>query len=47
MTSSIQATKTLEDGSSLEVLVQEYADRILVLITQLGKVGNLVSWLSI
>lgn len=31
------------DGIETEVLVQTYADRILILITQLGKVGNLVN----
>jgi hypothetical protein len=32
----------MQDGSSLEIVLQPYADRILVLITQLGKVGSLV-----
>jgi hypothetical protein len=30
------------DGDLTEVLVQTYADRILVLVTQLGKVGSMV-----
>lgn len=30
------------DGVQTDVLVQPFADRIFVLITQLGKVGNLV-----
>jgi hypothetical protein len=42
MTSTMQATKKLDDGSLLEVVINSYADRWLVLITQLGKVGNLV-----
>lgn len=36
-----QTTKDL-DGVSTEVLLQVFADRVLVLVTQLGKVGNLV-----
>lgn len=36
-----QVTKELE-GNSTELLIQTFADRILVLVTQLGKVGNLV-----
>lgn len=31
------------DGAQTEVLLQAFADRILVLITQVGKVGTLVS----
>jgi hypothetical protein len=38
----MQAIQTLNDGSRLEVVVNKYADRVLILITQLGKVGNLV-----
>lgn len=30
------------DGDLTELLVQTYADRILVLVTQLGKVGSMV-----
>lgn len=30
------------DGIQTDILVQTFADRILVLVTQLGKVGNLV-----
>jgi proteasome assembly chaperone 3 len=30
------------NGIATEVVVQNYADRVLVLVTQLGKVGNLV-----
>lgn len=30
------------NGKKTEVLFQSYADRFLVLVTQLGKVGNLV-----
>ncbi|OBZ75807.1 hypothetical protein A0H81_04307 [Grifola frondosa] len=30
------------DGTATEVLIQAFADRILVLVTQLGKVGNLI-----
>ncbi|KAJ6547640.1 hypothetical protein B0H19DRAFT_1166710 [Mycena capillaripes] len=29
-------------GNTTEILVQTFADRILVLVTQLGKVGNLI-----
>jgi hypothetical protein len=39
---TMQTSRTLEDGCMLEVVVNSYADRLLVLITQLGKVGNLV-----
>jgi hypothetical protein len=38
----MQAIETLNDDSRLEVVVNKYADRVLILITQLGKVGNLV-----
>lgn len=31
------------EGVQTDVLLQAYADRILVLVTQLGKVGSLVS----
>jgi proteasome assembly chaperone 3 len=34
--------RTLNDDSVLDVVLQLYSDRTLVLITQLGKVGNLV-----
>jgi proteasome assembly chaperone 3 len=30
------------DGDLTELLVQTYADRVLVLVTQMGKVGTLV-----
>lgn len=36
-----QANKELNEIPT-DVLIQSYADRILVLITQMGKVGNLV-----
>jgi proteasome assembly chaperone 3 len=36
-----QSSKDL-DGKRTEVLLQTFADRILVLVTQMGKVGNLV-----
>jgi hypothetical protein len=39
----MHASQILQDGSQLEILVDEYADRFLVLITQLGKIGTLVS----
>ncbi|KAF9052873.1 hypothetical protein BJ165DRAFT_1443618 [Panaeolus papilionaceus] len=31
------------NGNHTEIFIQTYADRVLILITQLGKVGNLVS----
>ncbi|KAI0797993.1 hypothetical protein C8Q75DRAFT_801895 [Abortiporus biennis] len=37
----LQTSITLE-GVNTDVLIQTFADRILVLITQLGKVGNLI-----
>lgn len=30
------------NGNHTEIFIQTYADRVLILITQLGKVGNLV-----
>ncbi|KAJ7109455.1 hypothetical protein C8R44DRAFT_713558 [Mycena epipterygia] len=36
-----QISRELE-GNTTEIVVQTFADRILVLVTQLGKVGNLV-----
>ncbi|KAK2466857.1 hypothetical protein APHAL10511_001115 [Amanita phalloides] len=37
------ATQTRElEGISTTVVVQSFADRVLVLVTQLGKVGNLI-----
>lgn len=30
------------NGNNTEILIQAFADRILVLVTQMGKVGNLV-----
>lgn len=41
MASTTQTTKDIE-GISTDVVIQQFADRILVLVTQLGKVGNLV-----
>lgn len=38
---SKQIARELE-GNNTEVVIQTYSDRILVLVTQLGKVGNLV-----
>ena len=40
----LATSKTAQDidGVQTEVLIQVFADRILVLVTQLGKVGNLV-----
>ena len=35
------------DGDLTELLVQTYADRIMVLVTQLGKVGTLVLSISL
>ncbi len=39
---SKQIAKDL-NGINTEVVIQTFADRILVLVTQLGKVGNLVN----
>jgi proteasome assembly chaperone 3 len=36
-----QSSKVI-NGINTEVVLQPFADRILILITQLGKVGNLV-----
>ncbi|KAK7020550.1 hypothetical protein R3P38DRAFT_2970120 [Favolaschia claudopus] len=36
-----QITRELH-GNSTEIVIQTFADRILVLVTQLGKVGNLI-----
>ena len=41
MLATCQTAKDI-DGVPTEVLIQVFADRILVLVTQLGKVGNLV-----
>ena len=41
MRPSSQMTREL-NGITTEVLLQNFADRVLVLVTQLGKVGNLV-----
>lgn len=41
MLPSAQAIRDL-DGVPTEVLLQAFADRVLVLVTQLGKVGNLI-----
>ncbi|KAI5123616.1 hypothetical protein M0805_003432 [Coniferiporia weirii] len=38
---SSRLLRTLE-GVETEVVIQNYADRVLVLVTQLGKVGNLI-----
>lgn len=42
MLSSANIAREL-DGARTEVLLQAFADRILVLVTQMGKVGTLVS----
>ena len=34
-------------GQSTQIVLQTFADRIFVLVTQLGKVGNLVSQSSV
>lgn len=31
------------DSPDVNVIVQQYADRVLVLITQLGKIGHMVA----
>ncbi|THH09464.1 hypothetical protein EW145_g1982 [Phellinidium pouzarii] len=41
MQPSSHLSRTL-DGVDTEVVIQKYADRILVLVSQLGKVGNLI-----
>ena len=38
-----QSSKVI-NGIHTEVVLQPFADRILILVTQLGKVGNLVRW---
>jgi len=43
MQPSSQLTRSL-DGIETELLVQSFSDRVLVLITQVGKVGNLVCY---
>lgn len=40
--STLQASKDI-NGNHTDVLIQRYGDRIFVLVTQLGKVGNLAS----
>lgn len=42
MLQSSTIARTL-DGVQTDVLVQTFADRTIVLVTQLGKVGSLVS----
>ncbi|KAF9013888.1 hypothetical protein BDQ17DRAFT_1341680 [Cyathus striatus] len=39
---SSKQSSTLIDGKHTEILVQSYIDRVLVLVSQLGKVGNLI-----
>ncbi|KAG2111644.1 uncharacterized protein F5147DRAFT_633077 [Suillus discolor] len=39
---SIHSTSVELEGVPTEIMVQGFADRILVLVTQLGKVGNLI-----
>lgn len=39
---SIHSTSVELEGVHTDIMVQGYADRILVLVTQMGKVGNLV-----
>lgn len=39
-----RSTSRSVDGILTEIVLQAYADRILVLITQMGKVGNLVQF---
>ncbi|TRM56245.1 hypothetical protein BD626DRAFT_441280 [Schizophyllum amplum] len=41
MISPEQTSKEIS-GNSTDIIVQPYADRILILVTQLGKVGNLL-----
>ena len=38
----MQRASTTLDGVETEVTIQNYADSILVLVTQLGKVGHFV-----
>lgn len=40
----LPSTRALEvlEGVETEVVLQQYADRIMVLVSQVGKVGNLV-----
>ncbi|KAG1827192.1 uncharacterized protein BJ212DRAFT_1310805 [Suillus subaureus] len=39
---SIHSTSVELEGVPTEIMVQGFADRILVLVTQMGKVGNLI-----
>lgn len=39
---SIHSRSIEIEGVPTEIMVQAFADRVLVLVTQLGKVGNLV-----
>jgi hypothetical protein len=39
---SIHSTSVELEGVHTDIMVQGFADRILVLVTQMGKVGNLV-----
>ncbi|KAG1756684.1 uncharacterized protein EDB91DRAFT_1093919, partial [Suillus paluster] len=39
---SIHSTSVDIEGVPTEIMVQAFADRILVLVTQMGKVGNLI-----
>lgn len=47
---TLQQTSRDLNGISTQILVQAFADRILVLVTQMGKVGtlvhSLVSWIE-
>ena len=40
---SVQLTREIE-GVQTELLIQRYVDRLMVIVTQLGKVGMLVRY---
>ena len=42
-TADVDLVRTI-DGVETQVMIQTYSDRIMCLITQLGKVGSLVSY---
>jgi len=42
---SVQLSQEIE-GVQTELLIQRYADRLMVIVTQLGKVGMLVRYNS-
>lgn len=41
---SVQLTREIE-GVQTELLIQRYVDRLMIIVTQLGKVGMLVRYI--